>query len=122
MSAGLHYHLELNSYSSFIQIVGRIQFLGCRTEVFVFLCQLQIGTYQSLPRTEQQRHLPSASMETERHAAIALTFNNPQGSSGWGEAPCAPGNLVGQVFREWDVFRSRFHDLKPCSSSYLEKH
>ena len=51
-----------------------------------------------------------------------LTFNNPWGSSGWSEALCAPGNLVGQVFRELDVFSNRFYDLNPCISSYLEKH
>ena len=30
---------------------------------------------------------------------------------GWSEALSAPGNLVGQVFRELDVFRNRFYDL-----------
>ena len=38
-------------------------------------------TNRHLPRAllmaEQQRHLPSASMEMEPHAAIVLTFNNP---------------------------------------------
>ena len=29
-----------------------------------------------------------------------LTFNTPWGSSGWSKALCAPGNLVGQVFRQ----------------------
>ena len=33
---------------------------------------------RALPTTEQQRHLPSASMETEPHAAIAVAFNNPR--------------------------------------------
>ena len=28
-----------------------------------------------------------------------LAFSNPWGSSGWSEELCAPGNLVGQVFR-----------------------
>ena len=82
----------------------------------------KLALTRALTTTEQQRHLPSASMEIKPHAAIALTFNNPWGSSGWGEAPCAPGKLVGQVFREWDVFRSQFYDLNPCNSSYLEKH
>ena len=30
------------------------------------------------PRSEQQRHLPSASMETEPHAAIAVDLQQPQ--------------------------------------------
>ena len=47
--------------------------------------------------TEQQRRLPSAFMEIEPHAAIAVD-NNPWGSSGWTEAVCAQGQ-VGQVFR-----------------------
>ena len=64
----------------------------------VFLCQLQIGT-RALPTTEQQRHLPRASTEIEPHAAIAASFNNPWRSSALREALCAPGNLVGQVFR-----------------------
>ena len=32
---------------------------------------------RALPMTEQQRHLPSASMENEPHAAMAVDFNNP---------------------------------------------
>ena len=54
---------------------------------------------RALPRTEQQMYLPSASREIELHAGIAGDFNNPWGSSGWSEALCAPGNVVGQVFR-----------------------
>ena len=50
------------------------------------------------------------------------TFNKPWGSSRWNEAFCAPGNLVGQVSRQLDVFRNRFYDLNPSISSYLEKH
>ena len=58
--------------------------------------------------TEQQRPLPSASMETEPHAAIAADLQQPLRESGWSEALCAPGNLVGQVFRWLDIFRNRF--------------
>ena len=32
---------------------------------------------RALPVTEQQRHLPSASMETEPHAAIAVDLQQP---------------------------------------------
>ena len=32
---------------------------------------------RALPTTEQQRHLPSASMETEPHAAIAVDLQQP---------------------------------------------
>ena len=32
---------------------------------------------RALPTTEQQRHLPSASMETEPHAAIAADLQQP---------------------------------------------
>ena len=32
----------------------------------------------------------------------------------------APGKLVGQLFRQLDVFRNRFYDLNPCISLYLE--
>ena len=32
---------------------------------------------RALPRTEQQRHLPSASAETEPHAAIAVDLQQP---------------------------------------------
>ena len=77
---------------------------------------------RALPISEQQRHFPSASMETEPHVLQLLTFNNPQGSSGWIEALCGPGNLEGQVFRSLDVFRNRYYDLNPSISSYLEKH
>ena len=30
---------------------------------------------------------------------LLLTFSKPCGNSGWSKALCAPGNLVGQVFR-----------------------
>ena len=68
---------------------------------------------RALPTTEQQRHLPAASMEREPHAEL-LTFSNPCGGSGKSEALCAPGGLVGQ-----DVFRNRFYDRNPYISSYL---
>ena len=32
---------------------------------------------RALPTTEQQRHLPSASMETKPHAAIAVDLQQP---------------------------------------------
>ena len=32
---------------------------------------------RALPMTEQQRHLPSASMETEPHSAIAVDLQQP---------------------------------------------
>ena len=32
---------------------------------------------RALPRTEQQRHLPSASMEIEPYAAIAVDLQQP---------------------------------------------
>ena len=74
---------------------------------------------RALPVTDQQGCLPSASMEMESHA---IDHQHPLGSAGLSEALCAPGNLVGQVFRQLDVFRSRCYDLSPCISSYLEKH
>ena len=72
--------------------------------------------------SEQQRHLPSASTAIELHAAIAVGLQYPWGNSEWSEAVCAPGNLVGQVFRQLDAFRNRFYYLNPCIFSYLEKH
>ena len=54
---------------------------------------------RALPKTEQQKNLPSASTEIEPHAAIALTFNKPWGSSGSSEALFTPGTLEGQAFR-----------------------
>ena len=64
----------------------------------------------------------SLSTEIEPLLLQLVTFSNPWGSSGWREALCAPGNLVGQVCRWLDVFRNRFYDLNPCISSHLEKH
>ena len=66
--------------------------------------------------------LPSASMETELQAAIAVDLQQPLREFRVKWALCPPGNLVGQVFRVLDVFRNRFYDLNPCISSYLEKH
>ena len=37
---------------------------------------------RALPTTEQQRHLPAASTETEPHAAIAVDLQQPRGMSG----------------------------------------
>ena len=59
---------------------------------------------RALSKTEQQRRLPSASTEGEPHAADDL--QQPRGSTGWREALCAPGNQVGQVFRQLDAFRN----------------
>ena len=72
--------------------------------------------------TEQQMHLPSASMEIEPHAAIPVDLQQSLREFRMEWALCALGNLVGQVFRQLDVFRNRFYDLNPCISSYLEKH
>ena len=68
----------------------------------------KLAVTRALPMTEQQRHLPSASTEIKPHAAIALTFSNPWGSSGWSEAPCAPGDLVGQVLDSWMFLGANF--------------
>ena len=73
---------------------------------------------RSLPTTEQQCHLPSASMEIEPYIDIAVEFQKPLREFRWSEVLCAPGNLMGQL----DVFRNRFYDLNPCIFSYLEKH
>ena len=65
-----------------------------------FQCQLQIGAYQE--------HWQQLKTKTFCHLHLwrlnpmllqLLTINNPWGISGWNEALCAPGNLVGQVFR-----------------------
>ena len=40
------------------------------------------------------------------------------GSLGWSEALCAPGNLVGQVFRQLDIYRNWFHDSISSISLY----
>ena len=49
---------------------------------------------RALPTTEQQRHL-----EIEPPAAIAVALQHPLREFRVREALCAPGNLVGQVFR-----------------------
>ena len=54
---------------------------------------------RALSTTEHQRHLPSASMEIEPHAAMAIDFQQSLREFRWTEALCALGNLVGQVFR-----------------------
>ena len=62
--------------------------------------QVQIGHLpRALQRTEQQRHLPAASMDIEPYAAIAVDLQQPLREFRWSEALRAPGNLVGQVFR-----------------------
>ena len=55
---------------------------------------------RALPRTEQQRHLPSASREIEPPAAVAADFQQSLREFRWSKALCAPGNLVGQDFRQ----------------------
>ena len=63
-------------------------------------CQLQIGTYQEHCQRLNNKgfcHLPLWRLSPM--LLWLLTFNNPQGSSGWSEALCAPGKLVRQVFR-----------------------
>ena len=60
---------------------------------------------KALPVTEQQGRLPSASAEIEPYVAAAVDLQHLLGSSGRTEALCVPGNLVGQVFRELDIFR-----------------
>ena len=54
---------------------------------------------RALPMTEKQRHLPSASAETEPHAAISVDLQQPLREFRVERALCAPGNRVGQVFR-----------------------
>ena len=39
--------------------------------------------------TEQQRHLPPASTETEAHAAMAADFNTPDGVQGEWDTLCS---------------------------------
>ena len=49
--------------------------------------------------TEQQRHLPSASTESEPHDPIAVALQQL-----WSEALHAPGHPVRWVFRQLDFF------------------
>ena len=50
--------------------------------------------------TTKQRHLPSASAETEPYAAAAADLQRPlRGIRVKSETLCAPGKLVGKVFR-----------------------
>ena len=52
-------------------------------------------------------------MEIEPPAAIAVALQHPLREFRVREALCAPGNLVGQVFRQLDIFRNRFYDPNP---------
>ena len=54
---------------------------------------------RALPMTEQQRHLPSASTESEPHDPIAVALQQL-----WSEAHHAPGHLVRWFFRQLDFF------------------
>ena len=63
--------------------------------------------------TEQQRHLPSASMQSEPPAAIAADLQ--QLRRAFREAGGTGLQMVG-------CFRNRFYDLPPFISSYLDKH
>ena len=74
---------------------------------FVVMSTTNWLTSQALPATEQGRLL-SASVEPEPGAAEATDRQCPRGSSGQTGALCAPWNLVGQVFRGLEIFRSRF--------------
>ena len=86
-------------------------------------CQLQIGAYQEHCQQPNNKGLCRLPLWRLNPMLLQqLICNNPWGSSGWSEALCASGNLVGQVFRQLDVFRNRFYYLNPCISSYLEKH
>ena len=70
-----------------------------KATVCTSLCQLQIGTYQEHHQGLNNKgicHLPLRRLNPL--LLPLLTFSNPQGSSGWSQALCAPGNLVGQVF------------------------
>ena len=67
-----------------------------------------------------QRRLPSATVEIEPHAVVAVDLPQPLREFRV-ETLCALGNLMGQVFEELDVFKNRYYDLNPCISSYLEK-
>lgn len=50
--------------------------------------------------TTKQRHLPSASAETDPYAAAAADLQRPlRGIRVKSETLCAPGKLVGKVFR-----------------------
>ena len=74
---------------------------------------------RALPRTEQQRCLPSASAETEPHAAIAVGLQQPLKEfrvESKSETLCAPGKLAGQVFRY--VFLGRFY-MPICVSPHI---
>ena len=63
-------------------------------------CQLQMGTeHWQEPRAvaaSAQGHLPPASVEIEPCAAAAVDLQHPLRKF---KVECAPGNLVGQVFR-----------------------
>ena len=59
--------------------------------------------------TEQGR-LPSASVETEPCTAAPVDLRHPLREFRVETALCAPANLVGQVFRQLDIFRNRFYD------------
>ena len=71
---------------------------------------------RALPATAQQAicHLPLWVLAAPLQL---LTFSTPRGSSGCSEALCAPGSLVGQVFRSLDIFRNWFHDSNPSVQS-----
>ena len=65
----------------------------------IYTVNYKLALTKSTPMTEQQRHLPSASMEIEPHVAIAVDFQQYLREFRVDEAHCAPGNLLGQVFR-----------------------
>ena len=56
---------------------------------FFMVVNYKLALNKSLPKTEHQSPLPSASVEIDSALLQLLTFNNPQGSSGWSEALCS---------------------------------
>ena len=62
--------------------------------------QLQIGTHQGHCQWVNNKGICLLPLQKLNPMLLQLlTFHNPWGSSGWSEALCAPGNLMGQVFR-----------------------
>ena len=75
---------------------------------------------RALPATEQQRHLPAASPETEPHAAIAVDLQQPLRDGRGVRHAGLQGiwwTLDSCMFLGTD-----FYDLNPGISSYLEKY
>ena len=88
----------------------------------LYSCQLQIGTYQEHCQWLNNKAFAICLYWDWTPSCYSCWPSTTPDGTGWSEAFCAPGNLVGQVFRQLDVFRNRFYDPNPCISSYLEKH